>query len=75
MQDLNAQLLQAHEADDHNALVSLYAQVADQCEAAQDVEATCFYLTQAFVFALDSDHPEARELNRRLVAYGREVPL
>ncbi len=75
MEDLNAQMLQAHETDDYQALVSLYAQVADQCEEVQDVEATCFYLTQAFIFALDCGDSQAWELNRRLVAYGREVPL
>lgn len=75
MQDLDAQLLLAHENKDHGALVLLYSQAADEKEAENDIEATCFYLTQAFIFALESGHGRMQELNHRLVAYGREVPL
>ncbi|MEP1205806.1 MAG: hypothetical protein ABJM29_12385 [Rhizobiaceae bacterium] len=75
MGDLDAQLLLAHERRDHAALVALYAQAADQREAANDIEATCFFLTQAFIFALECGDPQVEILNRRLVAYGREEPL
>ena len=50
-------------------LVQLYAEAADQ---AGDVEAECFYLTQAYVFALQTGAPEADSLHARLKAHGRE---
>ena len=72
---LNDLLLEAHERGDHQDLVQLYGQAADEKEAAGDTEATCFFLTQAFIFALESGDAAASQLNRRLVAYGREEPL
>ena len=75
MGNLDTQLLLAHEIQDHAALVALYTQAADQGELANNIEVTCFFLTQAFIFALECDHPTTEELNRRLVAHGREEPL
>ena len=75
MQDLDTQLLVAHDTQDYDALVRLYTQAADEKEAVNDIEATCFFLTQAFIFALDSGNPQMVDLNQRLVTYGREVPL
>ncbi|WP_028956324.1 hypothetical protein [Sulfitobacter sp. 20_GPM-1509m] len=69
MTDLNAQLLAAHAAGDHLALVALYAQAAD---AADDMEAACFFLTQAYVFALEQNAPQIAVLRARLAAEGRE---
>lgn len=70
---LNAALLRAHDAGDSAALVALYTQAADLREAAGDVEAACFYLTHAYVFALESGASCAGLLNRRLAAHGRDV--
>lgn len=69
MTNLNAQLLAAHDAGDLQDLVRLYQSAADQ---AADTDAACFYLTQAYVFALESDHPESEAIRQRLVAEGRE---
>ncbi len=69
MTDLNAQLLAAHAAGDHLALVALYAQAAD---GAADVNAACFFLTQAYVFALEQNAPQVAALRARLAAEGRE---
>lgn len=66
---LDVALLEAHAADDRPRLVHLYTQAADQ---AHDVEAECFYLTQAYVFALQTGAPEADALHARLKAHGRE---
>lgn len=68
---LQQQLLDAHEAGDASALASLYCKVADNEETAGNTDAACFYLTQAYVFALEGGLPEACELNRRLAGYGR----
>lgn len=72
---LDRALLAAHDCQDLLALTRLYTRAADRSEALGDTEATCFYLTQAFVFALESGSSEASSLNARLVAYGRAVPL
>ena len=72
MSDLNARLLQAHAAGDHAALVGLYREAAG---FEPDEGARGFFLTQAYVFALDSGAPTAPELRDALVALGRETPL
>lgn len=68
-QALDAALIAAHEAGDGRRLVGLYTQAADQ---ANDVDAECFFLTHAYVFALQTGAPEADMLHARLKAYGRE---
>ncbi|MDH3666538.1 MAG: hypothetical protein OEN23_06375 [Paracoccaceae bacterium] len=70
--DLDAALIEAHEAADHRRLVVLYAEAADHAEAAGDIDACCFYLTHAYVFALQTGAGEARALHERLLAHGRE---
>ena len=71
-QALDVALIEAHRRDDWVALVWLYASAGDMAEAAGDVDACCFYLTHAYVFALQQGMPEANGLHARLVAYGRE---
>ncbi len=68
---LDRLLLEAHERNDHAALIRYYTMAADEYEQAQDVAAACFYLTHAFVFALEAGAPEADVLNQRLVTHGR----
>lgn len=72
---LEAALLKAHGDDNRVALIDLYIQAADLSESTGDIDATCFFLTHAYVFALEMGSEEATELNQRLVAYGRESPL
>ncbi|KIC17196.1 hypothetical protein [Leisingera sp. ANG-DT] len=73
--DLDQALLQAHEDKDSAVLVRLYTLAGDQAEEAGNIDAACFYLTHAFVFALEAGLPEAKELNRRLADRGRAHPL
>ena len=68
--DLNARLLAAHAADDKGALVALYSLAAD---IAPNLDATCFYLTHAYIFALDLGDARAAGLKARLVGYGRDT--
>lgn len=72
---LERALLAAHAAGDHAALAGLYTAAGDQAEAAGDIDGACFYLTHAFVFALETGAPEAEALNRRLAARGRAERL
>ncbi len=72
MNDLDARLLAAHAADDRPALVALYTEAADH--ASDDETAVGFFLTHAFVFALELGDPRAEPLRARLIAMGRELP-
>ena len=65
---LDAQLLAAHTQDDKTALVRLYTQAAD---SAGTLDAACFYLTHAYVFALEIDAPDQDALHARLRKHGR----
>ena len=68
MSELNERLLDAHARDDRTALVDLYTQAAD---AENDVDAACFFLTHAFVFALEIGDARADDLRARLQVYNR----
>lgn len=70
MSTLDQRLLTAHAADDHAALVTLYTQAADFAASAI---AQAFYLTQAYVFALEIGHHAALSLRQRLKDMGREA--
>jgi len=72
---LDKALLAAHAAGDTDALVHLYTCAADLAESHSETDASCFFLTQAFVFALEVGHPQARVLNARLAEQGRSQPL
>lgn len=67
---LDARLTAAHEAGDGGALVGLYAQAAD---AMNDRDAACFFLTHAYVHALERGDWRAAALHARLKAEGREA--
>ena len=69
---LDAALIAAHEARDGRRLVALYARAAERADAEGRFEAAAFYLTHAYVFALDCGHPAADRLHARLKAAGRE---
>jgi len=70
MKDLDTRMITAHEANDRMALIKLYAEAAD---GANDLDASCFYLTHAYVFALEAGAPHAQDLHARLVQHGREA--
>lgn len=70
MTALDSQLLAAHARDDRAALVALYTQAADW---ANDPDAACFFLTHAYVFALERGDPRASDLHTRLKVEGREA--
>ncbi|MEX3015637.1 hypothetical protein [Gymnodinialimonas hymeniacidonis] len=68
--DLDAALLAAHEAGDRARLVTLYAEAADA-----NAQAEAFYLTHAYVFALEAGDARAPALRARLVALGADTPI
>ncbi|MCI5095247.1 MAG: hypothetical protein MRY77_02925 [Rhodobacteraceae bacterium] len=71
MNDLDERLLAAHAAGEDERLVALYTEAAD---TANDQDAACFFLTHAYIFALEQNHPALEDLRNRLVAAGRETP-
>ncbi len=70
---LDARMLAAHADCDLAGLVDLYTQAANMSEALRNIDAACFYLTQAYVFALDVGAAEAQTLHARLKTHGRET--
>ncbi|CUK27524.1 hypothetical protein TA5114_03352 [Cognatishimia activa] len=66
---LDRELLDAHSSNDLPSLIRLYTYAADQHPSGSEHEA--FYLTHAFVFALEAGAPEAEALNKRLADLGR----
>lgn len=69
---LNRTILDAHADGASGPLARLYAEVADLREAEGAADAACYYLTQAYVYALDAQDPLAASLHARLKARGRE---
>lgn len=65
---LDEALLEAHRQQDFKELTTLYAQAA----AGSDGEEAGFFLTQAYVFALDAGDPRAHALHQKLKELGRE---
>ncbi len=70
--DLETALLDAHAKGHLPELVRLYAAAADRA-APSDTDRACFFLTHAWVFALEAGDTRADALKRRLIDYGREV--
>ena len=69
---LQARLLAAHTAGDMAALVTLYAEAGENCAAEGNIDAAAFYLTHAYIYALDLGDVRADALHARLVGWGRE---
>lgn len=65
-------MLEAHERHDHDALVPLYRLAAEFRFAENNVEAACFYLTHAYVYALETGADIVGEIRELLVIHGRE---
>ena len=71
-QPLDDRLLDAHARNDTPALVQLYQEAAEQ---ADDENAAAFFLTHAYVLALEIGSPNANALRSELVRMGRETQL
>lgn len=66
------EFLEAHSRNDMRKLVDLYGRLGRAMLDAGETNAGCFYLTQSYVFALESGDPRTQELKTVLVAHGRE---
>ncbi len=70
--DLHDRLLAAHAAGDGPTLARLYAEAAAREDARGAPDAAAFFLTHAYVFALECGAADAARLRAELVARGRE---
>lgn len=68
MSELQSRLLAAHENDDRAGLILLYTEAADQ---SNDLIERSFFLTHAYVFALEAGNERAPLLHDRLHEMGR----
>ena len=68
MSALDRQLLAAHAQDNTTALIGLYTEAGEQ---APEEVASAFFLTHAFIFALEAGDARAADLHTRLKAMGR----
>lgn len=70
---LEKELLKTHQLDDSFQLVGLYQEAGQIKQAEGNIDAAAFYITHAYVFALESGHPAEQELRQFLVRHGREA--
>ncbi len=68
MSALDARLLAAHAEDDTAALITLYTEAGEQ---APEEVARAFYLTHAFIYALEAGDARAGTLHANLKDMGR----
>ena len=69
--ELDAQLLDAHASKDAAKIALHYGRAADQAERKENTDQACFFLTHAWVFALEAGDPAADKYRARLAAFGR----
>ena len=72
MNELNDALLAAHAIGDNLTLVRMYRRAGEAVLETNEVQG-CFYLTQAYVFALEAGMDVAEDLRTVLVERGREA--
>ncbi len=68
---LERELLAAHESGDGDALIGLYAVAADRAAASDDIDSAAFFLTHAWIFALERGDERAEALRARLANWDR----
>lgn len=71
MNDLNDALHAAHHAGDTETLVRLYRAAGEAALTTNETQG-CFYLTHAYVFALEAGLAQANDLHTTLKSLGRE---
>ncbi|MEM9754949.1 MAG: hypothetical protein AAF914_03095 [Pseudomonadota bacterium] len=67
--EIDAALLAAHEAGDPRVIGRCYA---DAAAVTNDPGEIAFFLTHAYIFALEAGAPEAAGLRARLIALGAD---
>ena len=68
----DAAFLAAHAEGDNRRLVELYRATGLSRIDSGDIDAGCFFLTQAYVLSLEAGLRDSAELHRLLASRGRE---
>ena len=71
-EEIEKKMLKAHEEYNQKELVRLYTKAGEMKQKENDENAEAFFLTHAYVFALESGSENAKEICKRLVKLGRE---
>ena len=69
--DIDAALLAAHDRDDKEALIGMYAQASEMAAAEGDIDRAAFFATHAWIFALEAGDPRADRLGWTLAEWDR----
>jgi hypothetical protein len=69
---LDHEILAAHACANTARLPALYRRAGEAMLEGGNTDAGCFYLTHAYIYALEAGHVMARELHEILVSHGRE---
>lgn len=71
--DLQAELLRAYAERDLTLVAELFVQAARERDVVQDVDAACFFYTQAYIHALEAGNEVVASVaHRQLVTHGRD---
>ncbi len=71
-QSIERKLQAAFERNDLELLAAIYTDAANASEQRGEFDEACFFLTQAYVCALQQGTDSAAELRLRLIEFGRE---
>ena len=69
---LNVTAIRAHQNQDISALAEIYQAYGHSRIEQNDIESGCFYLSNAYAFALEAGLETAPEIRKLLMHYGRE---
>lgn len=69
---MDAALIEAHRRGDKEALVDLYERAGSDALDIGNIEAGCFYITHAYIFALETGSKATGRLHGLLTRLGRE---
>ena len=70
--ELNANIIAAHKQNDRNNLSLLYERLGMSELKKNNIDAGCFFLTNAYTYALEENLNSAKKIHETLKLYGRE---
>ena len=70
--ELNENIIAAHKENDRNNLSFLYESLGMSELKKNNIHAGCFFLTNAYIYALEANLNPAKKIHEVLKLYGRE---
>ena len=70
--EINESIITAHKQNDRNNLALLYESLGMSELKRNNIDAGCFFLTNAYTYALEEDLSSAKKIHKILKLYGRE---